>query len=102
MPIMSRRLVDLIPRLKNITIRRVWRGLYPMTPDGVAVVGKPSGVEGLYLGIGMCGQGFMLGPGVGLNLASLIAKGKPILKQDVFDLLSPDRDLYNGKKEILK
>jgi sarcosine oxidase subunit beta len=102
MPIMARRLVDLIPRLKNLTIRRVWRGLYPMTPDGVAVVGKPSGIEGLYLGIGMCGQGFMLGPGVGLNLANLIAKGKSILKQDVFDLLSPDRDLYNGKKEVLE
>ena len=102
MPIMARRLVDLIPRLKNLTIRRVWRGLYPMTPDGVAVVGKPSGVEGLYLGIGMCGQGFMMGPGVGLNLSNLITKGKPLLKQKVFDLLSPDRNLYNGKKEALK
>ena len=102
MPIMARRMVNLIPRFKNLTIRRLWRGLYPMTPDGVAVVGKPSKVEGLYLGIGMCGQGFMMGPGVGLNLASLITKGKPLLKQKVFDLLSPDRDFYSGKKEALK
>jgi len=76
--------------------------LYPMTPDGVAVVGKPSGVEGLYLGIGMCGQGFMMGPGVGLNLANLITKGKPSIKKEVFNLLSPDRDFYSGKKEALK
>ena len=70
MPIMANRMVNLIPRFKNLTIRRLWRGLYPMTPDGVAVVGKTSGVDGLYLGIGMCGQGFMMGPGVGLNPVS--------------------------------
>jgi len=102
MPIMARRMVDLIPRFKNLTIRRIWRGLYPMTPDGVAVVGKASKIDGLYLGIGMCGQGFMMGPGVGLNLASLISKGKPAIQKEVFDLLSPDRDFYSGKKEALK
>jgi len=102
MPIMAYRMVDLIPRLKNLTIRRLWRGLYPMTPDGVAVVGKPSGVEGLYLEIGMCGQGFMMGPGVGLNIASLIASGKTIVKNEVFDYLSPDRDFYSSTKEALK
>ena len=73
-----------------------------MTPDGVAVAGKPSKVEGLYLGIGMCGQGFMMGPGIGLNLANLITKGKPLLEQKVFDLLSSDRNFYSGKKEALK
>jgi len=102
MPIMARRMVNLIPRFKNLTIRRQWRGLYPMTPDGVAVAGKPSKVEGLYLGIGMCGQGFMMGPGIGLNLANLIIKGKPLLEQKVFDLLSSDRNFYSGKKEALK
>ena len=102
MPIMARRLVNLIPRFKNLTIRRIWRGLYPMTPDGIAVVGKPSGVEGFYLGIGMCGQGFMMGPGVGLNLANFISKDKPVIDKEVFDLLSPDRNFYSGKKEALK
>jgi len=102
MPIMARRLVNLIPRFKNLTIRRLWRGLYPMTPDGVAVVGKPSKTERFYVGIGMCGQGLMMGPGVGLNLANLIVKDKPLLNQEVFDLLSPDRDFYSGKKEALK
>jgi sarcosine oxidase subunit beta len=102
MPIMARRLVNLIPRFKNLTIRRIWRGLYPMTPDGIAVVGKPSGYEGLYLAIGMCGQGFMMGPGVGKNMASLIIDGKPEMKKEIFDLLNPDRDFYSGKKEALK
>jgi len=102
MPIIAARLVEVIPRLKNLMIRRVWRGLYPMTPDGSPIVGKAPGVEGFVLGVGMCGQGFMLGPGVGQNLASLVAHGKPTIEREVFDLLSPARDLYAGKKEALK
>jgi glycine/D-amino acid oxidase-like deaminating enzyme len=73
-----------------------------MTPDGIAVVGKTKNIKGFYLGIGMCGQGLMMGPGVGLNLASLISKGKTEVDKKVFELLSPDRDFYSGKKEELK
>jgi len=102
MPIAAARLVHLIPRLKNLTIRRVWRGLYPMTPDGNPIAGWAPNVRGLLLGIGMCGQGFMLGPGLGLNLASLALKGRPTVDAETFDLLRPDRDLYHGKKESLK
>ena len=102
MPTVAARLVEVIPRLKNLTIRRVWRGLYPMTPDGIPVLGKAPNVEGFVLGVGMCGQGFMLGPGVGQNLASLIARGVPLISREVFDLLSPARDFYRGKKEALK
>jgi len=102
MPIVAARLVEVIPRLKNLTIRRVWRGLYPMTPDGSPVVGKAPNVEGFVLGVGMCGQGFMLGPGVGRSLASLVARGTPTIDREVFDRLSPARDLSAGKKEALK
>ncbi len=73
-----------------------------MTPDGVAVVGKAPDVEGFYLGIGMCGQGFMMGPGVGLNLASLIAKGIPDMDPEVFASLDPGRDFTRGSAESLK
>lgn len=102
MPIIAARLVSVIPRLKNLTIRRVWRGLYPMTPDGNPIAGRAPGVDGFYLGIGMCGQGFMLGPGMGMNLASLVVHGRPAIASETFDLLSPRRDLYGGKKESLK
>ncbi len=101
MPILARRLVSLIPRLKGLTVRRLWRGLYPMTPDGVPVIGKAPGVENMYLGIGMCGQGFMMGPGVGYNLAQHIAKGKPAMDGEIYKLLSPDRNLGRGKAERL-
>ena len=102
MPVVAARLVEVLPRLKNLTIRRVWRGLYPMTPDGSPIVGKAPRVEGLLLGIGMCGQGFMLGPGVAMNLASLAVHGKPVTDPEVFDLLSPSRDLFGSRRESLK
>ena len=102
MPIVAARMVEVVPRLKNLTIRRVWRGLYPMTPDGSPIVGRAPGVDGFVLGVGMCGQGFMLGPGVGKCLAALITHGAPSIPSEVFDLLSPSRDLYAGKKEALK
>ena len=102
MPIIAARLVEVIPRLKNHTIRRVWRGLYPMTPDGSPVLGWAPKVRGLLLGVGMCGQGFMLGPGVGRNLASLVTHDRPEIDPDVFALLSPSRDFYRAKKEALK
>ncbi|MDG6221186.1 MAG: FAD-binding oxidoreductase, partial [Candidatus Thermoplasmatota archaeon] len=102
MPAISQRLVDLIPRLKNLIIRRVWRGLYPMTPDGVGIVGKAPHLEGYYMGVGMCGQGFMMGPGVGEELAVYIKTGKPRMGEEIFRLLSPTRDFHKGSSEILQ
>jgi len=102
MPVIAKRLTDLIPRFKNLLVRRLWRGLYPMTPDGVPVLGKAEKVDGFYLAVGMCGQGFMLGPGVGKNMSELIAHGKPLLDREIFEMLSPERDFYRERKEMLK
>ncbi len=102
MPVIAKRLTDLIPRFKNLLVRRLWRGLYPMTPDGVPVLGTTGKLEGFYMAVGMCGQGFMLGPGVGRNLSELIAHGKPLLDSEIFEMLSPDRDYYRERKEMLK
>lgn len=71
LPKASRRLVELMPILKYIRVRRVWRGTYPMTPDGSPIIGKVDGLEGFLLAVGMCGQGFMLGPGVGQLLTRM-------------------------------
>ena len=43
-----------------------------MTPDGNPILGEVEGIEGFLLGTGACGQGFMLGPGVGQLLSHLI------------------------------
>ena len=102
MPTIARRLVDLIPRFKNLLIRRVWRGLYPMTPDGIPVMDRAPGFENLYLGVGMCGQGFMMGPGVARNLTNMILKGEPLIEKVVAESLKASRDFYAAKKEALK
>ncbi|MFP4496880.1 MAG: NAD(P)/FAD-dependent oxidoreductase [Vulcanimicrobiota bacterium] len=101
LPQVSRRMIEVIPRLKNIRIRRTWRGLYPMTPDGIPIVDKVREIEGLYLAVGLCGQGLMLGPGLAKNLASLIMKGKPVINPRVFDDFSFYRS-YHGAVEMLK
>ncbi len=74
LPQVGARMVRLLPRLKNIRVRRVWRGLYPMSPDGSPLVGWDNRVKGLVHATGMCGQGFMLGPGVGEVVARLVAE----------------------------
>lgn len=71
----SRRMLELFPRLRNLRVRRLWRGLYPMTADGQPLVGWNRELEGLYHANGMCGQGFMLGPGVGEHVARSVLAG---------------------------
>jgi sarcosine oxidase subunit beta len=102
MPVIGRRLIELIPRLKNLLIRRTWRGLYPMTPDGVPILGKVEELEGMFLAVGTCGQGFMMGPGIGRNIAGLVSAGKPLMEQAVFDTMSFHRDFGATKVEALK
>ena len=102
LPILANRLVSLIPRFKNLLIRRVWRGCYPMTPDGVPVIDTVAERPGLVLAVGMCGQGFMMGPGVGMNVTSRIVKGEWSLPADVQQCFRFDRDFWAAKVEALK
>lgn len=97
LPQVGARIVRLLPRLKNLRVRRVWRGLYPMSPDGSPLVGWSREVGGLLHATGMCGQGFMLGPGVGGLVARMIT-GKPIEGDDVvMEGFSPHRAFGGGE-----
>ncbi len=102
LPVVTRRMIALVPRLRNMLVRRVWRGLYPMTPDGVAIVDRAPEPEGLFLAVGMCGQGFMMGPGVGRAVAALMVEGELPLPPEVVAMLRFDRDFFAGKTEALK
>ncbi|MCE1246055.1 MAG: FAD-binding oxidoreductase [Firmicutes bacterium] len=101
LPMVARRLIELVPRLKNVRVRRVWRGLYPMTPDGIPIVDKVREIEGLYLAVGLCGQGLMLGPGIAENLSSLIIDGKPVVDREILGEFTFYRN-YNAAVEMLK
>ncbi len=91
LPQVAKRMVGLLPRLVNLKIRRVWRGLYPMTPDGSPIVGWAGEVEGLFLAVGMCGQGFMLGPGLGALIARVLTGTETGKDREVLADLAPDR-----------
>jgi sarcosine oxidase subunit beta len=97
MPILASRIISLIPKFKNLLIRRTWRGLYPMTPDGIPIIDQVKEVKGLILAVGMCGQGFMLGPGVGKNISSLVVDGSWMLAAEIQKTFSFYRD-FSGEE----
>ncbi len=99
LPMVSRRMVDLMPRLKNIRVRRTWRGLYPMTPDGSPLVGWSEEVPGYLMAIGMCGQGFMLGLGLGELLARMVTDTLTEEDRETLEILSPQRQ-FQGQEAL--
>ena len=101
MPVVARRLVGLVPRLKHALVRRIWRGLYPMTPDGLPIVDTVDSPAGIVLAVGMCGQGFMLGPGVAKTVASLVVEGAPSIDEAAFATIRFERD-FGVTREALK
>ncbi|MEO0093653.1 MAG: FAD-dependent oxidoreductase [candidate division WOR-3 bacterium] len=82
---MPRRMVRLVPALKNLKVIRQWAGSYEMTPDGNPIVDR-SPIEGFYISAGMCGHGFMFGPALGKLMAELIITGKPSIPLTDFAL----------------
>lgn len=100
LPKAARRLIELMPVLRYIRVRRVWRGTYPMTPDGSPIIGHVNGLDGLLLAVGMCGQGFMFGPGVGQLLTHLVMNELDELDQVILDSHSYHREF--DKIERLK
>jgi len=98
LPMVSKRMIDLMPRLKNIRVRRTWRGLYPMTPDGFPIVGWTREVEGFLLAAGMCGQGFMLGPGLAELLTRIVAGQPQPADEEILSYLSPYRSFVSEEK----
>lgn len=102
LPILASRMVSLVPRLKHALVRRIWRGCYPMTPDGVPIVSNVEAIQGLTLAVGMCGQGFMLGLGVGEEVAALVLDQKHLLPIEASSTLQFARNFSQGKKEALK
>ncbi len=99
LPMVSKRMIELYPRLKNIRVRRVWRGQYPNTPDGFPIIDFNDEIENLINAVGMCGQGFMMGPGIAGTISRKL-QGKADQKDDVIiRRLRLDRD-FSGKEEF--
>ena len=97
LPLASRRLLEIMPILKDIRVRRVWRGTYPMAPDGSPILGSIKGLEGYILAVGMCGQGFMFGPGVGQLINNII-----LCQTSQEDKIILDRLSYHREYKIME
>lgn len=100
LPMACKRLVEIMPVLGNIRVRRTWRGTYPMTPDGNPLIGPVKGLEGYLIAAGTCGQGFMLGPGVAQLLTHYVTGSLIQVEKDCLTSLRYDRPFTS--KEMLK
>jgi sarcosine oxidase subunit beta len=65
-----------VPVLEKAHIARGWAGLYEISPDHHAILGKVSEVEGFILANGFSGHGFQHSPAVGKVIAELIVDGE--------------------------
>lgn len=99
LPLVAPRMVGLLPRLANLKVRRTWRGTYPQTPDGSPLIGRV-GPGNHIAALGMCGQGFMLGPGTGALVSRLITGALRPGDSEVLTALDPARRF--GGEEALK
>ncbi|MDD5572824.1 MAG: FAD-binding oxidoreductase [Candidatus Hydrothermia bacterium] len=99
LPMVARRMIKVMPKLQYIRVRRTWRGLYPMTPDGNPIVGF-KGYDNFLQLVGMCGQGFMLGPGLGFYISELLDGKKSEELKIILNEFSPERKF--ASEELLK
>jgi sarcosine oxidase subunit beta len=99
LPMIAPRMVGLMPKLANIRVRRTWRGLYPMTPDGFPIIGRVRELTGYIYAVGMCGQGYMLGPGVGSLLSRMVQEELTSEDEETLEELSPYRE-FGGEEKL--
>jgi sarcosine oxidase subunit beta len=65
-----------VPILEKARIARGWAGLYEISPDHHAILGKVPEAEGFILASGFSGHGFQHSPAVGKVIAELIVNGE--------------------------
>jgi sarcosine oxidase subunit beta len=64
-----------VPALEGARIARGWAGLYEVSPDNHAILGKVPGVEGFIVANGFSGHGFQHSPAAGRVIAEVITDG---------------------------
>ena len=72
----GRRLAHRLPQMKDAACVRGHAGIYDVSPDSRAVLGKVPGVDGLFVAAGFSGTGFKTSPAVGAAMAELILTGR--------------------------
>ncbi|GAB2456521.1 NAD(P)/FAD-dependent oxidoreductase [Jatrophihabitans fulvus] len=67
------------PRIAEVGIHSGWAGLYEMTPDHNAVIGRSPVVDGFLYATGFSGHGFLMGPAVGEVVRDLYLGEQPFV-----------------------
>jgi sarcosine oxidase subunit beta len=89
-----------LPVLAELEIRGGWSGLYEVSPDHNAIVGRFAEPDGLVYATGFSGHGFQQGPVVGEHLAELALDLEPTFDLTAFSVerfargeLKPERNV---------
>jgi sarcosine oxidase, subunit beta len=69
------RLARRIPAMADAPYARGHAGIYDVSPDARAVMGRVPGVDALFVAAGFSGTGFKTAPAVGASMAELILNG---------------------------
>jgi sarcosine oxidase, subunit beta len=67
------------PALAEVGVAGGWAGLYEMTPDHNALIGRADTVEGFLYATGFSGHGFLMGPAVGEVVRDLYLGQEPFV-----------------------
>jgi len=67
------------PALAEVGIAGGWAGLYEMTPDHNALIGRADTVDGFLYATGFSGHGFLMGPAVGEGVRDLPLGREPFV-----------------------
>jgi sarcosine oxidase subunit beta len=77
-----------IPILRDVAIEETWTGMYEMSPDGKAIVGRSPSHTNLWLATGCSGHGVMHSPAIGELMAELLVDGRASMN---IEALNPSR-----------
>jgi sarcosine oxidase subunit beta len=69
------RLAKRIPAMADAPYSRGHAGIYDVSPDARAVMGRVPGIEGLFVAAGFSGTGFKTAPAVGASMSELMLTG---------------------------
>ena len=65
-----------VPALRDVPIETGWAGLYEVSPDGHALLGRHWDAQNLYLANGSSGHGVMHSPALGKLLSEIVLDGR--------------------------
>ncbi|MBV8588086.1 MAG: FAD-binding oxidoreductase [Verrucomicrobia bacterium] len=83
-----RECLEIAPGLSGATLTEIRVGLRPLSKDGLPLLGRPRGLDGLVIATGLGRYGLTLGPYVGLLAAKLAVGQSPDLDLSPF---APER-----------